>query len=118
LMQKHLLAPSPRGIGQVFGAALLDLVAEVDAVILGVPSKKSAAPRKGPCVKVRKKIHARSLAHNSNFTSLFHTCFLHTHISSYASMGTHKKEKNRKEREGKSGDGMGNVSFFFFCNHL
>jgi len=24
-------------------------------------------------------------------------------------MGTQKKEKNRKEREGKTGDGMGNV---------
>lgn len=27
-------------------------------------------------------------------------------------MGTHKKEKNRKEREGKTGDGMGNVRIF------
>ena len=24
-------------------------------------------------------------------------------------MGVHKKEKSRKEREGKTGDGMGNV---------
>lgn len=26
-----------------------------------------------------------------------------------ATMGSQKKEKNRKEREGKTGDGMGNV---------
>ena len=29
-------------------------------------------------------------------------------------MGTHKKEANRKVREGKTGDGMGNVRFYCF----
>ena len=36
-----------------------------------------------------------------------------THAQTYsrkvATMGTQKKEKNRKERQGKTGDGMGNV---------
>lgn len=29
-------------------------------------------------------------------------------------MGTHKKEANRKVREGKTGDGMGNVRILHF----
>jgi hypothetical protein len=29
-------------------------------------------------------------------------------------MGTHKKEANRKVREGKTGDGMGNVCILHF----
>ena len=33
-------------------------------------------------------------------------------------MGTHKKEANRKVREGKTGDGMGNVRILHFLPPL
>jgi hypothetical protein len=35
--------------------------------------------------------------------------FLKQKPQEFLIMGTHKKEANRKERQGKTGDGMGNV---------
>jgi hypothetical protein len=91
--------------GRVFVEALRWCVvgagdAEVDSVVPVVPAEKLAKPfSAASSEKVRAK-----------FTSTSAFAPLHsTTLGKGADMGNAKKEVSRKERQGKTGDGMGNV---------
>jgi hypothetical protein len=76
------------------------------------PKSEGAKSRGGPSAeKVRSKIQTSAVLQSSDqpqTTISWSFACLPTH----AAMGTAKKEANRKEREGKTGDGMGNVRSF------
>jgi hypothetical protein len=68
--------------------------------------------RRAPAEKWKCQDFGKKKFGRPNFELLQFTIFVarpQQILSQSGNMGTHKKEANRKERQGKTGDGMGNV---------